>query len=89
MSVSQQLRDAITASKLTHYRIWKDTESTDRKVSSCTIDRFMHETAEIRSSTFDALCEYLGLELRPISESRAAGKQSAGKRARSRKRQAG
>ena len=69
MTVSEQLREAIIESGLTHYRIGKDT-GVDTKV----IDRFVSgERPTIRSDTLDRLCEYLGLQLRAAKGKRPTG----------------
>ena len=60
MAVSQQLRQAIERSGLTHYRL-----GILANVDSRVIDRFISgERATIRSDTLDRLCKALGLELR-------------------------
>ena len=74
MMVSDQLRAAIVASGKTHYRIGKDTD-----VNIRTIDRFVGEDMPIKSFTMDALCAYLGLELRPTKRKTRA-KQTTNER---------
>ncbi len=76
MTVSDQLRDAIRRSGLTHYRI-----GTDTGINIRTIDRFV-SGKPMHSDTIDAVCEYLGLELRPV---RAPQKQTGKKTGTSRK----
>jgi DNA-binding Xre family transcriptional regulator len=59
MTVSKQLRDAIESQDVTLYRISRDAE-----VDWGTLQRFIDgRRPDIRMSTVDKLCEYLGLEL--------------------------
>ena len=81
MAISDQLRDAIRNSGLTHYRIGTDTETNIR-----TIGRFVGEEKPIYSTTLDTLCQYFGLELRPVrSRSKQTGKKTGTSRKQSRK----
>lgn len=70
MAVSDQLKRAIVESGLTHYRIGKDTG-----VNIRTIDRFIGESIQIKSTTLDTLCQYFGLELCKTKGART-GKQA-------------
>jgi DNA-binding Xre family transcriptional regulator len=68
--ISNQLRAAIQAKKATLYRISKDTE-----VDWGTLQRFLDGSRpNIRIDTVDKLCEYLGLELRPVKKRSAKSK---------------
>ena len=58
MTVTEQLRKAIRESSLTNYRIGKDIG-----VSIRTIDRFYTDGRPATTDTFDAMCDYFGLEL--------------------------
>ncbi len=60
-TVTEQLRNTIEKSGLTHYRIGKMS-----KVPPNVLDRVISgERRCLRSDTVDRLCEALGLELRP------------------------
>lgn len=72
MAVSEQLRQAIHDSGLTHYRIAHDTA-----ISATTIDRFMAGKT-LRTDTLDPLCEYFGLQLRQ-KRGTSAAKEAAKK----------
>jgi len=94
MTVTEQLRQRIRESGLTNYRIGKDLG-----VSIRTIDRFVTDEREARTNTFDALCEYFGMELaekkpktapneagkKPGTGRKQAGKKPATKRKRAKK----
>jgi hypothetical protein len=82
MTVSQQLRQAIVDSEMTHYAIGKQSG-----VAINIIGRIVAETADVRVSTVDRLCEYFGLELRPIKGAAAAKQASTSKRTRAARRQ--
>ena len=58
MSVSDQLRDEISRTGKTNYRI-----GTDLGISISTVDRFVNGRKPASTDTFDTLCEYFGLEL--------------------------
>jgi hypothetical protein len=83
MAISEQLREAILASKATHYRIALDTG-----LSPIAISRFVtRDRPYLRSDTMDRLCDYFGLALAPIAASGKngkAGKSAAGKQRRNR-----
>ena len=60
-TVTEQLRNTIEKSGLTHYRIGKMSG-----VPANVLDRFISgERKHLRSDTVDKLCEALGLELEP------------------------
>ncbi len=60
-TVTEQLRNAIEKSGLTHYRIGKMSG-----VPPNVLDRFINgQRKHLRSDTIDRLCEALGLELKP------------------------
>ncbi len=60
-TVTEQLRNTIEKSGLTHYRIGKMSG-----VPHTVLDRFISgERRCLRSDTVDRLCEALGLELKP------------------------
>ena len=60
-TVTEQLRNTIEKSGLTHYRIGKMSS-----VPPPVLDRFISgERRCLRSDTVDRLCEALGLELKP------------------------
>ncbi len=60
-TVTEQLRNTIEKSGLTHYRIGKMSS-----VPHTVLGRFISgERRYLRSDTIDRLCEALGLELRP------------------------
>ena len=60
-TVTEQLRNTIEKSGLTHYRIGKMSS-----VPPPVLDRFISgERKHLRSDTIDRLCEALKLELRP------------------------
>ncbi len=60
-TVTEQLRNTIEKSGLTHYRIGKMSG-----VPPNVLDRFIScERRCLRSDTVDRLCEALGLELKP------------------------
>lgn len=59
MKPSDQLRQAVRDSGLTHYAIAKP-----MSISIRTIDRFVTEGKPIRTEAFDELCERFGLELK-------------------------
>ena len=80
MTVTERLREAIRQSGLTNYRIGKDIG-----VSIRTIDRFFTEGRPATTDTFDALCEYFVLELRP-KKTGTTVKQAVKKTATKRKR---
>jgi len=58
-AVSEQLRQAIRASGKSVYKIASETGVTNGQLS-----RFLRGERGITSGTMDALCAYLGLELR-------------------------
>ena len=71
MPITDQLREAITSSGQTHYRI-----ALESGVDTRAIDRFVSgEGANIRASTIDDLCVYFGLEL--CDRKQRAGKKPA------------
>jgi len=72
MSVSNQLRQTISESGLTHYRI-----ATDAGFAIRLLDRFM-QGYELQTRTFDKLCDYFGLELRPARGRRKVAAKKAG-----------
>ncbi len=74
MAISDQLRDAIRNSGLTHYRI-----GTDTGVHIRTIDRFVGEEKPIYSTALDVIGDYLGLEL-CRKRQRTGGKEAGKKR---------
>jgi hypothetical protein len=80
MAISDQLRDAIRNSGLTHYRIGTDTGTNIR-----TIDRFVGEEKPIYSTALDVIGDYLGLEL-CRKKGQTAKKQPAKKRTTTAKR---
>ena len=82
MAVSDQLREAIVRSGLTHYRI-----SQQAGIDTRTLDRFVSgEAPRMMSHNIDRLCEYLGLELRPVRAPRKqTGKKTETSRNQSRK----
>ncbi len=60
-TVTEQLRNTIEKSGLTHYRIGKMSS-----VPPNVLDRFINrQRKHLRSDTVDRLCEALGLELKP------------------------
>jgi len=60
-TVTEQLRNTLEKSGLTHYRIGKMSS-----VPPNVLDRFINgQRKHLRSDTIDRLCEALGLELRP------------------------
>ena len=60
-TVTEQLRNTIEKSGLTHYRIGKMSS-----VPPNVLDRFINGQRKcLRSDTIDRLCEALGLELKP------------------------
>ena len=70
MAVTDQLRQAVIESGDTHYRIWKETG-----VDVRALDRFVNgETSGMRGHNIDRLCDYLGLELRPVKKPSTAWK---------------
>ncbi len=76
MAVSDQLREAIVRSELTHYRISQQTG-----IDTRTLDRFVSgEAPRMMSHNIDRLCEYLGLELQPVKKRSTAAKQGGKKR---------
>ncbi len=60
LSVSDQLRRAIDECGLTKYRIYVETG-----VDQATLSKFVRGERGVSLDTFDVLCDYLGLELRP------------------------
>ena len=78
MAITDQLRKSIVESGETHYRIGKDAA-----IAPHILDRFVSgQRAHLRTDTVDKLCEYLGLELRPV---RAPRKQTGKRTETSRK----
>lgn len=61
MSLSDQLRDAIKASKKTRYAI-----AIGSDVDHAVLRRFMANERDIKLGTADKLASYLGLEFRKI-----------------------
>ncbi len=57
--IDDQLRQAIEASGLTRYELWKKSG-----VSQASLSRFLHGERDLRLGPAAALCEVLGLELR-------------------------
>ena len=64
-TVTEQLRRAVEQSGESRYSISKATG-----VDKAVLSRFVASGRGVRSETFDALCEYLGLELRPKRQRR-------------------
>ena len=66
VTVSEQLRQAIVDSGLTHYRIGKEAD-----VPIKSLDWFVSgKRPELRSGTIDKLCSYFELELCPKNPKR-------------------
>ena len=65
MTLSKQLKRAITATKETRYRVAKDSG-----VGYATLMRFLDENRDIRLSTVEALAKYLNLELKPARKAK-------------------
>ncbi len=81
MTVSDRIKQAVRESEETPYAIAKGSG-----VAARTLYRFLSgDRPNIRASTIDALCEYLGLELRPVRSPRTPRKQTEKKTATSRK----
>jgi len=59
-SVSDQLREAVKASGISRYRLWKLTG-----IDQAVLCRFVAGKAGMALDNFDELCRVLGLELRP------------------------
>ncbi|MCE9553408.1 MAG: hypothetical protein K8T91_08535 [Planctomycetes bacterium] len=58
MTISQQVRQAIEASDVSRYRIWKDTG-----IDQGTLSRFMAGDGGLSLEGLDAIGELLGLEI--------------------------
>ena len=58
--ISDQLRRAIEDHPVSRYRISKDTG-----IDATVLSKFVRGERGVSLDTFDVLCEYLGLELRP------------------------
>jgi transcriptional regulator with XRE-family HTH domain len=72
MSISEELKSAIKASKETRYAI-----AVNSKVDHAVLRRFMSGERDIKLSTAERLAQYLGLELKKSSSKPKPKKKSA------------
>ncbi len=64
--ITDPLRCAIRASRLSHYRIAKDAG-----LQAGQLDRFMSGERDLMAASVDRLAAYFGLELRPVPRRKA------------------
>jgi hypothetical protein len=70
MTITETIRQHLTATSETLYRVAKDTE-----IAWSTLKRFA-DGGGLRSDQMDKLAEYFKLELRPIGDSKPAKKST-------------